>query len=143
MALHFNTYHTSQYITYHIYTHRTACAILAALVALKDQRLVDGGDRAKGQKLVKVILSSSHIPSYSLSYSSICIPFLTFSILFYSILSLTLFSSTLFYSILFLAFFSSSLLFFSTSSLRCSHALTPTSQLTTSWTGWSSRKSVL
>ena len=33
---------------------RTACAILATLVILKDQRLQDGGDRAQGQKLVKV-----------------------------------------------------------------------------------------
>jgi senataxin len=34
---------------------RTACAILAALVALKTQRLQEGGDRAKGQRLLKVL----------------------------------------------------------------------------------------
>ena len=33
---------------------RTACAILSALVILKDQRLTDGGERARGQKLMKV-----------------------------------------------------------------------------------------
>ena len=86
MALHFNTYHTSQYITYHIYTHRTACAILAALVALKDQRLVDGGDRAKGQKLVKVILSSSHI-LYVVFFYLYSFSHLLYSTLLYFILS--------------------------------------------------------
>jgi hypothetical protein len=34
---------------------RTACAILATVVALKEQRLRDGGERARGQKLLRVL----------------------------------------------------------------------------------------
>ena len=34
---------------------RTACAILSTLVLLKNQRQIDGGEEAKGQKLQKII----------------------------------------------------------------------------------------
>ena len=56
----------------------TACAILATLVILKDQRLQDGGERAQGQKLVKVCMLN--ILLLCLSH---CIAFLCSSLIAY------------------------------------------------------------